>query len=200
MHYYSAIKNSFYLDSLKAAYEANNKWPPDAIKVTSEEWETYGKARAPAGMQRGPDENGRPAWVPIPPEALDDLTTRKLTELEQALSTALAAGMPYTMPDGTEEIVQTRPEDEPNLLGLAIEARDLRDAGETSTVQQLRMLSNKVYELTPEQMIEVTDAAKQFKKQQLARSWHLKDQVRQVLAEEDLDEDAKRSAIAAVTW
>ncbi|QTP60932.1 DUF4376 domain-containing protein [Billgrantia antri] len=135
-----------------------------------------------------------------PEVPLADLVVEKLTELEQALSSALDIGMPYIMTDGTEEVVQTRPEDEPNLLGLAIEARDLRDAGETSAVQQLRVKSNKVYELTPLEMIEVTDAAKLHKKQLLGQSWALKDQVRGIVADEALTDEEKRAAIEEINW
>lgn len=130
-----------------------------------------------------------------PPEPLEDLAARKRSEIESALASALAAGLPYTMPDGADEVVQTRPaEDESNLLGLAIEARDLRDAGETGAVLQLRTLSNLVYELTPQQMIDLTDAAKAFKKQQLAHSWTKKDAIDAALAAGD------REGIEAVIW
>ncbi|PSJ23569.1 hypothetical protein CVH10_01515 [Halomonas sp. ND22Bw] len=129
-----------------------------------------------------------------PPEPLGDLAARKRAEIETGLSAALYAGMPYTMPDGTDDVVQTRPEDESNLLGLAIEARDLRDGGETGAVQELRAQSNALYAMTPEQMIAVTDAAKVFKKQQLARSWMRKDEIKAAL------EAGDRESIEAVVW
>lgn len=198
--YYSATTLSFYPPDLRRDYERAGSWPEDAVLVDSEEYAQYGQGQPPPGMQRGADADGRPAWVSIPHDPIETLATRKLTTLEQALSDALAAGMPYTMPDGTEEVVQTRPEDEPNLLGLAIEARDLRAAGETGAVQQLRTLSNKVYDLTPQQMIDLTDAAKRLKKQQLDKSWVLKDRVRDTVADKDLSDDEQRTSIEAVTW
>ena len=98
------------------------------------------------------------------------------------------------MPDGTADVVQTRPEDEPNLLGLAIEARDLRDAGETDAGQVLRAQSNKLYAMTPDQMIALTDAAKAFKKRLLAHSWMRKDEIEAALKAENHD------ALEAITW
>ncbi len=129
-----------------------------------------------------------------PPESLENLADRKRAAIEAGLASALYAGMLYTMPDGTDDVVQTRPEDEPNLLGLAIEARDLRDAGETDAGQVLRAQSNKLYAMTPPQMIAVTDAAKAFKKQQLAHSWARKDEIKAALEASD------RAALEAIDW
>lgn len=129
-----------------------------------------------------------------PPAPLADVAENKKREVESALASELAAGMPYTMPDGTEDVIQTRPQDEPNLLGLAIEARDLRDSGETDAVQELRTRSNAVYSMTPQQMIDATDAAKAFKKAQLKKSWLLKKDIADALAAED------RAALDAITW
>jgi hypothetical protein len=129
-----------------------------------------------------------------PPESLENLADRKRAAIEAGLASALYAGMLYTMPDGTDDVVQTRPEDEPNLLGLAIEARDLRDAGVTDAGQVLRAQSNKLYAMTPPQMIAVTDAAKAFKKQQLAHSWARKDDIKAALEASD------RAALEAIDW
>ncbi|MFI9653962.1 hypothetical protein ABGV17_04420 [Guyparkeria sp. GHLCS8-2] len=129
-----------------------------------------------------------------PPKQIADLATDKIDTLEQALQAEFDGGMTHTMPDGTADVVQTRSIDEPNLLGLAIEARDLRDAGETGGVLQLRAQSNVVYSLTPQEMIDLTDAAKAFKKQWLTHSWGKKDAVRTALSADD------RAGIEAVTW
>lgn len=126
--------------------------------------------------------------IVTPPEpTLDELKQRKRNEINGALSAALRDGMSYSMPDGTEEVVQTRPSDEPNLIGLAVEARDLRAGGETNPVMMLRVQSNANHQLTPQQMIDITNAASAFKKQQLAHSWALKDQIDAATTPEDLD-------------
>lgn len=133
--------------------------------------------------------------VPNRVTPIGEIADRKRAEIEAALSSALAAGMAYTLPDSTEDVIQTRPDqDEANLLGLAIEARDLRTAGETDAVMSLRAKSNAVYTLTPEQMIALTDAAKAFKQRLLAKSWQLKDAVSAAEAVGD------REAIEAIRW
>lgn len=125
---------------------------------------------------------------------LGELADSKRTEIDTARDTALLVGLSYTMPDGTQETVQTRAQDEPNLLGLAIEARDLKAEGVTDPVLTLRVESNRNYQLTPQQMIELTDATKNHKKLILAKSWQLKDEVDAALADED------REAIEAIKW
>lgn len=194
MHYYSKSKNAFFLGSLKGAYQASGQWPSDAVVVTSEEWETYGKSRAPEGMQRGADENGRPTWLPIPPPDLETLAARQRDVIAAALADALAAGMPYTMPDGSEDTVQMLAEDRQNLLGLAIEARDLKAAGVTDPVQEFRGLSNTRYPMTPDETIALTDAALGHYKALLQKSWDRKDAIDAALAAGDREE------IEAVVW
>lgn len=129
---------------------------------------------------------------PVP--TIDTLATRKRSEIDSARDAALRAGLPYEMPDGIQETVQIRPQDESNLLGLAIESRDLQAEGVTEPVLILRVESNRNYQLTPQQMIELTDAAKNHKKLILAKSWQLKDAVDAALADED------REAIDAIKW
>ncbi|MDH4571104.1 DUF4376 domain-containing protein [Salinicola acroporae] len=127
--------------------------------------------------------------------SIAELASGARAEIERALAAELNAGMPYTLPDGTEDVIQTRPDqDEANLLGLAIEARDLRAAGETGAVMSLRARSNTVHALTPEQMIALTDAAKSFKQAMLAKSWALKDAVSAAETAGD------RQAIETITW
>lgn len=125
---------------------------------------------------------------------LEEVAKEKRQEIDSSRDTTLQAGMSYTMPDGTQETVQTRAQDESNLLGLAIEARDLKAEGVTDSVLTLRVESNRNYQLTPQQMIELTDAAKNHKKLILAKAWQLKDAVDAALAAED------REAIEAVEW
>lgn len=193
MHYSPSV-NSFYPSQLRQDYVKAGTWPSDAIEVTDTEYQEYGQCNPPAGMERGPDGSGRPSWVPIPPPDLETLATHKRSEVDNARDAALQAGMPYAMPDGTQETVQTRPQDEPNLLALAIEARDLKADGVDDPQLVLRVESNRNYQLTPQQMIDLTDAAKNHKKLILAKSWQLKDAVDAALAAED------REAIEAIKW
>ncbi|GEK74233.1 MULTISPECIES: DUF4376 domain-containing protein [Halomonas] len=129
-----------------------------------------------------------------PPEPLEDLAERKRAAIATALADALAAGMPYTMPDGSEDTVQMLAEDRQNLLGLAIEARNLKAAGVSDPVQEFRGLSNTRYPMTPDQVIALTDAALGHYKVLKARSWDRKDAIDAALAAED------REGIEAVVW
>ena len=172
----------------------DSQLPDDAVEVSEEEHHRIISGEN-SQLMRAPDNNGYPILVERPPISLDTIAARKRAEIETALATQLAAGMPYTMPDGTDDVIQTRPdEDEANLLGLAIEARDLRDSGETDAVQELRTQSNAVYSLTPQQMIDATDAAKAFKKAQLKKSWQRKAKIDAALKTED------RDAIETISW
>lgn len=133
-------------------------------------------------------------FAPPPPEPLEDLAARQRAAIATALADALAAGLPYTMPDGSEDTVQMLAEDRQNLLGLAIEARDLQAAGVTDPVQEFRGLSNTRYPMTPDKTIALTDAALGHYKVLKARSWDRKDAIDAALAAGD------REGIEAVVW
>lgn len=192
--FFSPSLCSFFPRKLRSDYERAGNWPTDAIEVAQNEWETYGLGRPPSGMQRGADETGHPTWVPIPPPELDTLAASQRRKIESALASALSAGMPYTMPDGTADVVQMRGEDRQNLLGLAIEARDLKATGVTDPVQAFRAQSNNIYLMTPDQAITMTDAVLSHYKALMQQSWERKDAIDDALVA------GNRAAIEAVTW
>nr|WP_300306917.1 DUF4376 domain-containing protein [Halomonas sp.] len=194
MFYFSARENAFFPFALKGDYDQAGTWPDDAIELREDELLAYVMGEAPTGYRLGSDGNGRPTWTPIPPIPIEKLATLKRSEIDSALIMDLEKGMPWTMPDGTKEVVQTRPQDEPNLIRLAIEARDLRDQDITVPAQYIRVLSNRMYQLTPGQMIELTDSATAFKKQLQDKSWQLKGAIEQALTTND------RESIEAITW
>lgn len=143
-------------------------------------------------ISRGDIFDGKAYSKPVEP--LADLATRKCREIEAAMDAELAEGFPYTMPDGTDDVVQIRIEDRQNLLGLAIEARDLQTAGITDPVQEFRAKSNIRYPMTPAKMITMTDAALDHYKALLQKCWNRKDATNAALAAGD------RAAIEAVEW
>ncbi|WP_110676979.1 DUF4376 domain-containing protein [Salinicola sp. RZ23] len=168
--------------------------PEDAVEVSHDEHQAMLEGQT-SGQRWAADDTGHPMLVDPPQPTLAELANRQRATIESALAAALRAGMPYTLPGGSEDVIQTRPEeDEANLLGLAIEARDRRAAGDTDASMALRAQSNTVYSLTPAQMISLTDAAKAFKQRLLAKSWELKDAVSAAEAAGD------REAIEAVVW
>ncbi|OLO03335.1 DUF4376 domain-containing protein [Salinicola socius] len=192
---FSPSTKQFFPAELISVYTAAGTLPADVIDISAETFDEFVSTEKPAGKVVGADAAGTPVWVDSPLDPISDIAQRQRRMIDKALDAALAAGMAYTLPDGSDDVIQTRPDqDEANLLGLAIEARDLRTAGETGAVMSLRAKSNTVYSLTPEQMIALTDAAKEFKQALLAKSWQLKDAVSAVL------EAGDRAALEAITW
>lgn len=142
----------------------------------------------------------QPGWhydgeqcTPPPPEPLEDLAARKRAAIDTARDQAFGAGLPYDIA-GEPDVVQTRPEDKTNLLGIAIEARGLDAEGVTDPVIQFRGLSNVNRSLTPQQAIDLTNAASIHIKAIYQRSWDRKDTIDAALANED------REGIEAVEW
>lgn len=84
-HYYSPSLTTFYAAELRPAYQQANNWPTDLVEVDDETFATYGLHAPPAGMTRGADALGQPAWVPLPPPP-------PLTLAQQAAA-MLAAGI-----------------------------------------------------------------------------------------------------------
>lgn len=193
MHY-SSSTNTFYPAELQEAYQAAGSWPEDAVAVTDEEWQVYSIGQPPAGHRRGGDENGHPVWVPEDPMPLEELALAKRAEVEAAMEAELAEGMPYTMPNGEDDVVQMLTEDRQNLLGLAIEARDLQAVGVTDANQEFRAMSNIRYPMTPAEMIAMTDTALGHYKKLLQKSWSRKDAIAAALNAED------RAALETSTW
>lgn len=61
--YYSARDCGFLFLAERPAYDAAGTWPEDAVEVTPDEWAAFGQVAPPAGMRRGSDAQGRPAWI-----------------------------------------------------------------------------------------------------------------------------------------
>ncbi len=132
------------------------------------------------------------AWEPpqpVPP-TLDEMKKAKRTEIDQRRDDAFAAGLHYEI-NGQPDIVQTRMEDKINLLGLRIEAQELKASGVTEAVMPFRAESNAEYALTPQQMIDLTNAALTHIQGIYQQSWQLKDAV---------DAASAREGVEAVVW
>jgi hypothetical protein len=191
--YYSATSNSFYPAAMRRDYERAGSWPSDVVELTDQERLIYHMQQAPEGQQLGSDENGRPAWVPIPPPDLDTLASRKRQEIDAERDRAFATGLPYEIA-GEPDVVQTRPQDQINLLGLSAKAQRLIAAGDTETVFTFRGLSNVNRELTAAEMDDLAMAALAHIESIYQRSWDRKDAIDAAEAAGD------RAAIEAVTW
>lgn len=128
------------------------------------------------------------AWAPpqpVPP-TLDELKQEKHAEIDQHRDDAFAAGLHYEI-NGQPDVVQTRMEDKINLLGLRIEAQELKAAGVTDGVMPFRAESNTGYTLTPAQMIDLTNAALAHIQGIYQQSWQLKDAVEDAETPDDIE-------------
>lgn len=128
------------------------------------------------------------------PKTIEQLADDNRRELDRARDDAFATGTEFTFPGDQIDHIQIRPEDKANLLAIAMEARDLKAAGESNPVIDFRAASNTTYQLTPNQAIAMTNAALAHVKTIYEKSWQLKDAVDGALQAGD------REAIEAVTW
>jgi hypothetical protein len=120
---------------------------------------------------------------------LERAKEQKLDELDANRDTAFAAGMPYTL-GGESGVVQTRPQDQINLMGLASKAQRQMAAGD-DTVMPFRGLSNETRTLTPTETDAMAMAALAHIEGIYRRSWARKDAV---VAAESLE------GVAAIIW
>ena len=183
--YFSATKNSFFPIELKTVYEASGTWPADAVEVTVEEWEAYGQGEPPEGMQRGANDVGRPAWVPIPPPDLPTLAIRQRAAVDAASVAAL------------DQVRSDYPDYE--QLSWERQEREARDGG-GPLIQAIADARGLPLEELINRIIAKADAYQQAAGVVIGRRQALRDQIDAIEADEDLDDDAKREAIEAVTW
>ncbi|WP_447045332.1 DUF4376 domain-containing protein [Vreelandella sp. H-I2] len=139
-------------------------------------------------MQRGADENGRLAWVPIPSLDLETIAARKSREIETARDAAINEGFKYTFGE-TSDVVQTRERDRENLTGLAVSAQRHPDK-----TFHFRAESNNTYELSSSEILALADAAQAHVSEQYAKSWQLKAMVTAAFDDED------RVALENISW
>lgn len=128
-----------------------------------------------------------------PPEPLADVADRKKREIVAASDTAFAAGLAYDIA-GESDIVQTRPQDQINLLGLNAKAQRLIAAGDTNTLMDFRGESNVTRKLNATEMDLMTMTALAHIEGVYQRSWERKDAIRAALEAED------REALEAIAW
>lgn len=191
MHF-SASNNRFYLTTSRTEYEYKGEWPADAVEVSKKEHAIYA-GEAPENMCRGSDDNGRPTWVPIPPLSIADLAHHKRKEIDTYRDQAFALGLPYEIA-GKHDVVQTRPQDQINLLALSSKAQRLIAVGDTKTLIKFRGLSNINHELTPEQIDALTMAALSHIENIYQHSWNCKDAIDHAKAKND------RKSIDIIKW
>ncbi|MBA2781166.1 DUF4376 domain-containing protein [Billgrantia kenyensis] len=125
--------------------------------------------------------------------ALELLAARKRAEIDKARDQAFAAGLEYEIA-GEPDVIQTRPQDQINLLALSAKAQRLIAAGQPDAVFTFRGLSNINRELTSVEMDELALAALAHIESIYQRSWDRKDALAEAL------EKDSREAIELIHW
>ncbi|MGQ0335683.1 DUF4376 domain-containing protein [Halomonas elongata] len=116
-------------------------------------------------------------WVLIDSIPLSDVQRRAREargQVNEWRDKSLNDGVPYSMPDGTKDTIQTRPDDRLNLMALNVKAEARAEAGD-STLMPFRGLSNTTYQLTPAEMRDMTLAALTHIEDIYQQSWSAKD-------------------------
>lgn len=94
--------------------------------------------------------------------------------IEQEHEAAFESGMPYAL-DGWQDVVQIRPQDQMNLIIMRDNAKDAIAAGITGPVLEFRGQKNLSRWITPQQMLELTDAARTRGYEIYRATWARKD-------------------------
>lgn len=166
--------------------------PNDVVEITAEEHSELLAGQA-GGLRIIADESGYPVLASPPPDPLDELTSHKRRELDAARDEAFASGLEYDF-NGETDVVQTRPQDQVNLLGLQAQAQRLIAAGQPEATLTFRGLKNVNRELTATEVEALTLAALGHIEGIYQRSWELKDQLDVALKTED------REGIEQLFW
>ncbi|MCE8027555.1 hypothetical protein HOP54_02475 [Halomonas daqingensis] len=192
MMHYSANTDAFYADALRAAYDRAGTWPVDAVEVSEEEWQTYGRGLPPEGYQRGADADGRPTWVPIPPQPLEDLASRKRRDLESGRKLSEQAGVTLN---------GIRYAGDPGNRQALAESLDL--AAETGQTTFAAWKDSDDLFHADHPVADVRHALLDIatrRGQLIAREGELNAQIDAILADEQLSDDEKRQQLEAVEW
>lgn len=159
------------------------KIPADAVEITAEHYQQLLNGLS-EGKRIQPDADGHPVLVDPPPESLEQLAARKRRELDAARDAAFAAGLEYDF-NGETDVVQTRPQDQVNLLGLRAKAEEAIEQGITDPVMKFRGEKNVTRYLTPVEMYTLTNDALAHIEGIYDYSWKRKDAINAMLEAED---------------
>jgi len=128
-----------------------------------------------------------------PPESLPALAARKRREIDAARDVAFMEGLPREI-TGEPDVVQTRPQDQINLLGLRAKAEAAIDQDITDPVMKFRGEKNVTRYLTPGEMFTLTNDALAHIESIYDHSWKRKDALDAAHQAED------REAIETLSW
>lgn len=216
--YWSATTNGFHSDHIdgpRTLHIADPDWqpsssgddtPPPTIEVKNPQStlpedavpiEERERDRLLAGQANGliitSDENGYPTLVEPPPVPLETLAAQKRRELDQARDAAFAKGLEYDF-NGEIDVVQTRPQDQINLLGLSAKSQRLIAAGQPDATLTFRSGDNVNRKLTAKEIDALTLAALGYIESIYEHSWEVKDRLARA------EKNGDRDTISSLTW
>ncbi|WP_083001980.1 DUF4376 domain-containing protein [Halomonas sp. GT] len=170
----------------------DTKVPKDAVEVDADTHEALMNGQT-TGLNIISDEHGRPTLAEPPAATIQQLATQKRRELNAARDAAFAQGMEYNF-NGETDVVQTRPEDQLNLIALSAKAQRMIAAGHPDATLTFRGAENVNREITATEMDALTMAALAHIEGIYQKSWQLKDALDNAEREQD------RDAIEALNW
>jgi len=114
----------------------------------------------------------------------EEVTKRKLAEVNAIREAKIAAGIPFMFPDGpgtiqTRDLIDVR-----NIQTNIVTALILQAAGETGDVMVFRDMENALHKMSPKKMVEMGLYVAQYGQVIYSASWTLKDAAATLSAEE----------------
>lgn len=191
--FYSAETNGFYDSQLFGTPTAPlaGALPGDVVEISDELHQQL--LTGELNKHLAADESGHPVLVDNPPVSIEKLAEQKRNELDRARDNAFAAGLAYEI-NGEPDVVQTRPQDQINLLGLSAQAQRLIAAGQPAATLTFRGLQNVNRELTAAEIDTLTLAALGHIESIYQKSWQLKDKLDEAVS------NGEREEIEEIIW
>ncbi|WP_318356260.1 tail fiber assembly protein [Enterobacter sp.] len=84
---YRYFNDCFYPLALESAYRNSGTWPEKGVEVGEAIFAEFTQP-APPGCQRGTDENGYPAWVPLPALTKEELIEQAEQQRQEQIDAA----------------------------------------------------------------------------------------------------------------
>lgn len=185
--FYSSKQGGFYNPVIN-----HESVPIDSVEISETEYQNLLEGQS-SGKYITADAFGHPQLADSPAQTIEQLAARKRHEMDAARDAALFAGLEYEIA-GEPDVVQTRLQDQINLLGLSAKAQQLIASGDSQALLTFRGLSNVNRQITAIEMEALTLTALAHIEEIYQHSWERKDSIDSALASKS------REDISAVTW
>lgn len=183
----------FYSPSARGFYskKVHKNIPSDAIEIAPAEHKKLLRGEAQGKIITV--ANGSIVLSNKPDISIKEHANAAKQRINAARDAALAEGLPRDIA-GEPDVVQTRPQDQINLLGLRAKAEVAIEEGVTEPVMKFRGEKNVTRHLTPNEMYTLTNDALAHIESIYDHSWERKDAIDAALQNED------RERIENTTW